>query len=144
MCGPVCSPTQRSSALLPTFTVPSDCFCPFRYIHLVSRWILQISVHKEIKRLLITNVLPSLHPVKMKLAACLGPDWCSQVEEFLHTFSLANAGVGPLSFGHNVLSFSAKGTCLTTDLLNRSRSTSNSALIIRGSRESLGNRDAVL
>lgn len=51
-------------------------------------------------RLLITNVLPSLHPVKMKLAACLGPDWCSRVEDFLHTFSLANAGVGPLSFGH--------------------------------------------
>lgn len=34
----------------------------------------------------------------MKLAGHLGDDWCSRFEEFLHTFSLANAGVRALSF----------------------------------------------
>lgn len=136
VCGRVYSPTQRSSALSPTFTVPSGYFCPSRYSDLVSRWIPQFTTHKKINinilsnrlyrttvlcstvhsfmllvltelwlkvitvRLLVTNVLPSLPAVKMKLAACLGSDRCSQVEEFLHTFSLANAGVGPLSFWH--------------------------------------------
>lgn len=74
-----------------------NMFCSTGYGVINKDWTL---IHVITVRLLITNVLPSLHPVKMKLAACLGPDWCSRVEEFLHTFSLANAGVGALSFGH--------------------------------------------
>lgn len=65
----------------------------FMLLTLTEFWFKVIAV-----KLLVTYFLLQSHlSVKMKLVGHLGDDWCSRVEEFLHTFSLANAGVRALS-----------------------------------------------
>ncbi|XP_056898257.1 DUF4554 domain-containing protein isoform X1 [Takifugu flavidus] len=61
---------------------------------------------------------------QMKPAACLGPDWCSRVEEFLHTFSLANARIQvhfKFSFNHQRVQREFRGKIKTkVSLTNQS------------------------
>lgn len=81
-----------------TMTVLCSNLYSFMLLTLTKFWFKVIAV-----KLLVTYFLLQSHlhlSVKMKLVGHLGDDWCSCVEEFLHTFSLANAGVRALSPWH--------------------------------------------